>query len=58
MKIAMGNFIINPSISSYYGDDNPYRLDRAYNPYRIVLHGNNTEVEAKKLKLLVYYAAK
>ena len=58
MRIFMGNFLINNSTSTVYSDNNPYRLDRSFNPYRVVLHGNKTEDVTKKLKLLVYYSKK
>lgn len=58
MIITMGNFITSVTDASTINSVNPYQNNRAYNPYRIVLHGNKSEVEAKKLKLLVYYSVK
>lgn len=58
MIVTMGNFITSVSDATTINSTNPYQNNRAYNPYRIVLHGNKSEVEAKKLKLLVYYATK
>ena len=58
MIIAMGNFITSVKDATIINSVNPYQNNRAYNPYRIVLHGNKSEIEAKKLKLLVYYSVK
>lgn len=58
MYITMGNFITSVSDASTINSTNPYQNNRAYNPYRVVLHGNNTEDVTKKLKLLVYYSKK
>ena len=58
MIITMGNFITSITDASTINSVNPYQNNRAYNPYRIVLHGNKSEVDAKKLKLLVYYSVK
>ena len=58
MFITMGNFITSVSDATTINSTNPYQNNRAYNPYRIVLHGNNSEVVDKKLKLLVYYSQK
>ena len=58
MIIAMGNFITSVTATTTINSVNPYQNNRAYNPYRIVLHGNKSEIEAKKLKLLVYYSVK
>lgn len=58
MIVTMGNFITSVSDATTINSTNPYQNNRAYNPYRIVLHGNNSEVEAKKLKLLVYYSVR
>lgn len=58
MFITMGNFITSVSDATTINSTNPYQNNRAYNPYRIVLHGNNSEVADKKLKLLVYYSQK
>ena len=58
MVVTMGNFITSISDATTINSTNPYQNNRAYNPYRIVLHGNKSEVEAKKLKLLVYCATK
>lgn len=58
MIITMGNFITSVTDATTINSVNPYQNNRAYNPYRIVLHGNKSEVEAKKLKLLLYYSVK
>ena len=58
MVVAMGNFVTSTADATTINSTNPYQNNRASNPYRIVLHGNKSEVEAKKLKLLVYYATK
>ena len=58
MYITLGNFITSVSDATTINSTNPFQNNRAYNPYRIVLHGNNTENDAKKLKLLVYYSKK
>ncbi|MDM1073345.1 DUF4270 domain-containing protein [Empedobacter brevis] len=58
MYITMGNFITSVSDATTINSTNPYQNNRAYNPYRVVLHGNKTEDDAKKLKLLVYYSKK
>ena len=58
MIITMGNFITSVTDATTINSVNPYQNNRAYNPYRIVLHGNKSEVDAKKLKLLVYYSVK
>ncbi|WP_413533378.1 DUF4270 family protein [Empedobacter brevis] len=58
MYITMGNFLTSVKDPSTINSTNPYQNNRAYNPYRIVLHGNNTEVADKKIKLLVYFSKK
>lgn len=58
MFITLGNFLTSVSDATTINSTNPYQNNRAYNPYRIVLHGNNTEDVTKKLKLLVYYSKK
>lgn len=58
MYITMGNFITSVSDATTINSTNPYQNNRAYNPYRVVLHGNKTEDVTKKLKLLVYYSKK
>ena len=58
MVVTMGNFVMSVTDATTINSTNPYQNNRAYNPYRIVLHGNKSEVDAKKLKLLVYYASK
>ena len=60
ITLSLGNFLLNPS-GGYTGVINgtdPYMNNRAFNPYRIVLHGNASEQEAKRLKLKVYYTQK
>lgn len=58
MFITMGNFITSVTDASTINSTNPFQNNRAFNPYRIVLHGNNVEDDAKKLKLLVYFSKK
>ena len=36
----------------------PFYNNRAFNPYRIVLHGSNSEQIEKRLKLKIYYTKK
>lgn len=58
--LSLGNFLLNPS-GGYMNIINlkdPYANNRAFNPYRVVLHGNNTEQADKKLQLKVYYTKK
>lgn len=58
--ISLGNYLLAPS-SSYASVLNvldPFSNDRAYNPHRVVLHGNASEDAAKQLRLKVYYTKK
>lgn len=60
MVLSMGNFLLSPS-SSYtnpVSTTDPFANNRSFNPYRIVLHGNATEQQDKKLQLKVYYTKK
>jgi hypothetical protein len=60
ITLSLGNFLLAPSTSftNVLNGTNPFYSDRAYNPHRIVLHGNATEQDDKKLKLKVYYTKK
>lgn len=58
MLITLGNFVTSVADPTTINSTNPYQNNRAFNPYRVVLHGNNSEIDAKKLKLLVYYSQK
>lgn len=60
ITLSLGNFLLAPSTSysNVLNGTNPFYSDRAYNPHRVVLHGNATEQEDKKLKLKVYYTKK
>ena len=58
--LSMGNFLLAPS-NSYttpVSATDPYANNRSFNPYRLVLHGNATEQQDKKLQLKVYYTKK
>jgi len=58
--LSMGNFLLSPS-SSYTGvlsTTDPFLNNRSFNPYRVVLHGSNSENQDKKLRLKVYYTQK
>ena len=58
--LSMGNFLLSPNnaYSTVVNDTNPFYNNRAFNPYRVVLHGNNSEQEDKKLRLKIYYTKK
>jgi len=58
--LSLGNFLLSPSSSytSPFSGTNPFYNNRAFNPYRVVLHGSGSEQEDKKLKLKVYYTKK
>lgn len=58
--VSLGNFMMNPtgSYTSVLSGTNPFYSNRAFNPYRVVLHGNATEQTDKKLRLKVYYTQK
>lgn len=58
--LSMGNFLLSPNnaYSTVVSDTNPFYNNRAFNPYRVVLHGNNSEQEDKKLRLKIYYTKK
>ncbi|NLN33727.1 MAG: DUF4270 domain-containing protein [Flavobacteriaceae bacterium] len=58
--LSMGNFLLSPNnaYSTVVSDTNPFYNNRAFNPYRVVLHGNNSEEEDKKLRLKIYYTKK
>lgn len=58
--LSLGNFLLTPS-NSYttpVSATDPFANDRAFNPHRVVLHGNATEQQDKKLQLKVYYTKK
>lgn len=58
--LSLGNFLMMPtsSYSEILDKNNPFISDRAFNPNRVVLHGNNTEQSDKKLRLKIYYTKK
>lgn len=58
--LSMGNFMLLPAsgYTEILEPKNPFMNDRAYNPYRIVLHGSNSEQTDKRLKLKIYYTKK
>ena len=58
--LSLGNFLLSPSGSytSVASTTNPFYNNRSFNPYRVVLHGSNSEQEDKKLKLKIYYTKK
>ncbi len=58
--LSLGNFLLNPSNSytSPISGTDPFFNNRSFNPHRIVLHGNATEQQDKKLQLKVYYTKK
>ena len=58
MLVALGNFLMSTSDNSTLNSSNPYNRNTIANPYRIVLHGNKSEDDSKKLKLKVYYTKK
>jgi hypothetical protein len=60
ITLSMGNFLLAPSTSysNVLNGVNPFYSDRAFNPHRVVLHGNATEQVDKKLRLKVYYTKK
>ena len=58
--LSMGNFLLSAS-SSYttvFNNEDPFFNNRSFNPYRVVLHGSNSENADKKLRLKVYYTEK
>lgn len=60
VMLSLGNFLLSPSSSytSLVSGTDPYANNRAFNPHRVVLHGNATEQQDKKLQLKVYYTKK
>lgn len=58
--LSLGNFLLSPSTgyTGVYNATDPYMNDRAFNPHRIVLHGNASEQVDKRLRLKVYYTKK
>ncbi|HLV24169.1 MAG TPA: DUF4270 domain-containing protein [Moheibacter sp.] len=58
--LSLGNFLLSPSSSftNVWSTTNPFYNNRAFNPYRVVLHGSNSEQQDKKLRLKVYYTQK
>lgn len=58
MIVALGNFLMGTSDTSTIFSTSPFYRNTVANPYRVVLHGNNIQDEAKKLKLKVYYTKK
>lgn len=58
--LGLGNFTLSPT-SSYteiLEPKNPFMNNRSFNPYRLVLHGSNSEQVDKRLKLKIYYTKK
>lgn len=58
--VSLGNFMMSPA-GGYTGilsSTNPFYNNRAFNPYRVVLHGNATEQPEKKLRLKLFYTKK
>lgn len=58
MIVTLGNFLMASSDTSTIYSTNPFYRNTVANPYRVVLHGNDTDASDKKLKLLVYYTKK
>lgn len=58
--LSLGNFLMSStsSYSNIFDTNSPFMSDRAFNPNRVVLHGNNTEQSDKKLRLKIYYTKK
>jgi len=58
--LSLGNFLLSPSGSytTVYNTTDPFYNNRSFNPYRVVLHGSNSENQEKRLKLKVYYTQK
>lgn len=58
--LSLGNFLMSPtsSYSEIMNPASPFYSDRAFNPNRVVLHGNNSEQSDKKLRLKIYYTKK
>lgn len=58
--LSLGNFLMLPNTgyTDILDTKNPFINDRAFNPNRVVLHGNNTEQSDKKLRLKIYYTKK
>ncbi len=58
--LSLGNFLLSPSSSftTPVSGTNPFYNNRAFNPFRVVLHGSASEQENKRLKLKVYYTKK
>ncbi|MFA7447881.1 MAG: DUF4270 domain-containing protein [Weeksellaceae bacterium] len=60
ITLSLGNFLLSPNggYMNVVSPTNPFLNNRAFNPYRVVLHGNNTEQADKKLRLKIYYTKK
>lgn len=57
--LSLGNFMLAPATyTDVVSVKNPFFNDRAYNPHRLVLHGNNSEQPDKRLQLKIYYTKK
>lgn len=58
--LSLGNFLLSPSstYTTVLSNTDPFFNNRSFNPYRVVLHGSNSENQDKKLKLKVYYTQK
>lgn len=58
--LSLGNFLLLPATgyTEVIDPKNPFSNNRAFNPYRIVLHGSNSEQLDKRMKLKIYYTKK
>ena len=58
--LSLGNFLLMPTsqYTEILNPRHPFYNNRAFNPYRIVLHGSNSEQIEKRLKLKIYYTKK
>lgn len=58
--LSLGNFLMGASnnFTTPFNSINPFYNNRAFNPYRVVLHGSASEQENKRLKLKIYYTKK
>lgn len=59
LVLGIGNFLMAPTAyTTPVNSKAPYLNNRAFNPYRIVLHGSASEQAEKALKLKIYYTKK
>ena len=58
--LGLGNFTLIPTsgYTEILEPKNPFMNNRSFNPYRLVLHGSNSEQVDKRLKLKIYYTKK